>query len=158
MTDKKLELTLETAAIARAVAAATGIEASSIAPNLRIRESHKPTPPAADACPRVSHGGPLFYTDFVNGLRPVEGAKLWGLRLGLSQTTTYGLPSKWTIVIRRAGTRLCEIDYDKEAACQEEIGMLRAAIDLLLTSEMEWNFPTAATAVRNYNSDNGALL
>jgi len=149
-----VQLSPEGAALVNAVAKRAGLPAGTLAANARVSSRHelsdrerqeKPTEPA----------GPLFLID--NGvLNQAPGASFEGLRIGMSVLYSNGVASKWTMVIRRDGLRLCEIDYADEETCEIEMASARQMMGAqMITDIWSFSFPTHAVAIRNFDPSNG---
>lgn len=156
----QVQLSPEGVALVNAISKRAGLPERTIAANARVvgrheLESREGASMKADANP----GGPLFVIAY-GCVRPATGASLADLRLGVSVLYQNGAAARWTIVIRRGGVRLCEIDYDDEGRCEAEQAALRMQIDhmLMLITDTTFEIKTQATAIRNFNSVNGAEL
>jgi hypothetical protein len=158
----KTDLSPEGAAVARAVARHVGVSETAIAPNMRIRESNTfHNCYAADiATPyQVGEPKPFLAIDVDGLLRPTQLDDLVGVVLGVRiQLDDAGLISKWSIMVRRRGDTLCQIDYDDEEQCEAERDMLRMEIDAWLTGGVPFEMPTKATSIINFNSATGQEL
>jgi hypothetical protein len=149
----QIKLTPESASLVNAVAKRSGLPVGTIAANARVVSKHE----LADGAQLRSMDhpiGPVLCVE--NGfLRHVLGSSLRDLRLGVSVMYRNGVASNWTIVIRRYGDRLCELDYDDERVCEAERDNLRTLIDAWLSSGHTFEMETKALAIRKFNPANG---
>jgi hypothetical protein len=93
-------------------------------------------------------------------LYPTQLDNLVGVRLGILCPIEYdaGINGQWSIVVRRDGDRLCQIDYDDELVCEEELRQIRKGIDDWLTGGVPFEMPTKALSITNFNPANGQEL
>jgi hypothetical protein len=89
-------------------------------------------------------------------LYPTQLDDLVGVRLGMAITVSdAGVISLWSIVVRRNGEKLCQIDYDDELICETELETLRKEIDAWLTGGYPFEMFTKAVKITNFNPATG---
>lgn len=102
---------------------------------------------------------PILAIDWVDRiLRPIQLDDLVGVRLGLAVFLRDDMPWRWVIVVRRDGKKLCEIDYDNEAACESELETLRMEIDSWLTGGYPFEMFTKANCIVCFDPNTGRTL
>jgi len=154
----QVQLSQESANLVNAIAKRAGLPEGTIAANVRVVSRHEIEDRDGVSLNPVTHPeGPVLLIS--NGrIVPAPSASLQGLRLGMSVHYQNGVADRWTFVARRAGVRLCEIDYAGESRCEYELEALRVCIDSFLVSDVLFSFPTQATEIRNFNPVNGSEL
>jgi hypothetical protein len=153
----QIQLSPEGAALAQELAKKTGMPGNAVAVNARVVGRHELESLDGAVKSKAYPSGPVF--EIANGvLQPWPGASMMGLRLGMSVHYSNGAASRWTIVMRREGSRVCEIDYADEETCETEMAALRVCIDSFLVSDVLFSFHTQAIGIRNFNPFNGGEI
>jgi len=153
----KIDLSPEGAIIANAVAKSLGVAEGQITPSARVRDSSQTVAflPHGSA-PRGAQ--PILTIGADRVLYPTQLDTLVGVRLGMLIAVNDEGLTKASIVVRRNGERLCQIDYSDELACEEELETLRAEIDSWLTGGYPFEMFTKATKITNFNPSTGGAL
>jgi hypothetical protein len=151
----KIDLSPEGAAIANAIAKSLGVADGQIVPHARTRDRvaflpHGSAPKGAQPALAIDASGLLY---------PTQLDTLVGVRLGLAiAVNDAGLIYQWSIVVRRDGERLCQIDYNDELICEAELETLRVEIDAWLTGGWPFEMFTKAIKITNFNPSTGGVL
>jgi hypothetical protein len=153
----QIQLSPEGAELVQAIAKKAGLPQGTVAAGARVVSRHELERDGVSLTSMEHPAGPTFS---LNGglLRPVLGASHHDLRLGISVAYQNGVASRWTIVMRRDGVRLCELDYDDEEACEREKDLIRAALDYAKCSDNSFSISTRSSGIRNFNAANGQEL
>jgi hypothetical protein len=153
----QIQLTPEGLSLVQTIAKRAGLPDGTIAANARVVSRHELEGDGVSLISMAHPAGPIFAIDGET-LRPVSGAVLHDLRLGVSVMYQNGVAARWTIVMRRDGIRLCELDYADEVSCETERDDLSRLINARLKSDETFEIPTRAIDIRNYNPTNGQEL
>jgi hypothetical protein len=141
MTNKpeQMNLSPEGAAIARAVNQTIGVKADVLAIKTRSRDdAGEKKAPAVEAHPQFKWDIAPDSVDelsipFLHYYRPSEGSVLTDILLGMAERVNLGVADRWSIVGRRNGARLFQLDYDNEPDCEADRDSLRMALDHWIT-------------------------
>jgi len=114
---------------------------------------------APSAAPETKEYKPILAIDTADILYPTQFDNLVGVVLGMRITLdNAGLICKWSIIVRRGGDTLCQIDYDDELTCEEEQETLRKEIDAWLTGGYPFEMFTKAIGITNFNPETNRPL
>lgn len=139
----RTQISKEGAIIAQAVARKAGLSANVLAPNLRLHSgpNDKPAPGPAEV-PDLS--SPAMVWDMAGGPDHTSYSLVCNspesLRLGMHILRRDGIDVCWSIVARRNGAKIWQLDYESEAECEHDITAIRVWLDDMIAHNMSYPF------------------
>lgn len=136
----RTQISKEGAVIAQAVARRAGLSANVLAPNLRQCPGAEPAPGPVEV-PDLS--SPAMVWDMAGGGPDHTSYSLVcnspeNLRLGMHILRRDGIDVCWSIVARRNGAKIWQLDYESEAECEHDIAHIRVWLNDMTVNKMNY--------------------